>query len=343
MDSNKRLPRLPLPSFFQPDRVGKVWRVPYQQRAMEACDWAKQYAISPASSDGVKSCLLLIDVQNTFCLPDFELFVGGKSGRGAIGDNQRLCEFIYRNLAWITEITVTMDTHHAGQIFHPFFWMDASGAYPQPYTQITLNDVREGKWQVNPAIAKVISHTHPDQSPDLRRYSEYYVEKLELEGKYPLTIWPYHSMLGGIGHSLVSSVEEAIFFHNFARQSQTRFELKGNNPLTENYSVLSPEVLDDGVGGIIAHKNQALIDYLLDFDRILVAGQAKSHCVAWTVADLLAAIQVRDPAIAKNVYLLEDCMSPVIVPGGMDFSEQANATFAQFAAAGMHRVQSQDL
>lgn len=43
-------------------------------------------------------CLLLIDVQNTFCIPSFELFVGGQSGTGAVEDNRRLCEFIYRNL-----------------------------------------------------------------------------------------------------------------------------------------------------------------------------------------------------------------------------------------------------
>ena len=41
----------------------------------------------------------------------------------------------------------------------------------------------------------------------------------------------------------LSSVEEACFVHNMARRSQTGFEVKGGNPLTENYSVLSPEVL----------------------------------------------------------------------------------------------------
>ena len=39
------------------------------------------------------------DVQNTFCLPDFELFVSGRSGTGAVDDNRRLCEFIYRHIS----------------------------------------------------------------------------------------------------------------------------------------------------------------------------------------------------------------------------------------------------
>ena len=38
----------------------------------------------------------------------------------------------------------------------------------------------------------------------------HYVEKLTADGKYPLIIWPYHAMLGGIGHALVANVEEAV-------------------------------------------------------------------------------------------------------------------------------------
>jgi nicotinamidase-related amidase len=70
----------------------------------------------------------------------------------------------------------------------------------------------------------------------------------------------------------------------------------------------------------------------------VVAGQAKSHCVAWSVEDLLTEIKVRDPQLAKKVYLLEDCTSPVVVPDVVDFTDAANAAFERFAAAGMHRV-----
>lgn len=120
---------------------------------------------------------------------------------------------------------------------------------------------------------------------------------------------------GGIGHALVSAVEEACFFHTVARQQQTRIELKGSHPLTENYSVLRPEVSHDLQGRPLVAVNSALIEHLLAGDRLIIAGQAKSHCVAWTVADLLSEIQQRDPQLAQRVYLLEDCMSPVVVPG----------------------------
>jgi len=149
-------------------------------------------------------------------------------------------------------------------------------------------------------------------------------------------------MLGGIGHALVSAFEEACFFHSMARQTQTLFELKGSNPLTENYSVLKPEVLEDQDNRAIATKNTALINTLLHFDAILVAGQAKSHCVAWTVDDLLSEIQATDPALAQKVYLLEDCSSPVVVPGVVDFTDLADATYQRFADAGMQLVRSSE-
>jgi nicotinamidase-related amidase len=149
-------------------------------------------------------------------------------------------------------------------------------------------------------------------------------------------------MLGGVAHALVPAVEEAVFFHNMARRSQTQFELKGDNPRTENYSVLSPEVLQGYDGRAIAQKNTALLEQLLDYDAIVIAGEAKSHCVAWTVEDLLAEIQSRDASLANKVYLLEDCTSPVVVPDVVDFTESANQTFQRFADAGMHLVSSQE-
>ncbi|MEG4326315.1 isochorismatase [Microcoleus sp. herbarium5] len=333
--------QLPIPEHFDPKKVGEVWRVPYQERAAQAKDWAKQHSIQPASSDKKRICLLIIDAQNTFCLPEFELFVGGRSGSGAVDDNLRLCEFIYRNLNAITTIAPTMDTHTAMQIFHPIFWINEAGEHPLPaVTSITLEDVQQGIWKVNPAVADNISGGNLSA---LEKQACHYVKKLSDDGKYPLTIWPYHSMLGGIGHALVSAVEEAVFFHTIARNSQALFEIKGGNPLTENYSVLRPEVLDGFDGNPIAEKNAKFIDKLLDFDAVIIAGQAKSHCVAWTIDDLLTEILARDPNLANKVYLLEDCTSPVVVPGVVDFTEQADAAYQKFAVAGMNIVQSTEL
>lgn len=332
--------KLPLPPHFDPHRVGEVWRVPYHDRAEQAKAWAKQHQIAPAAQDQTRVCLMAIDVQNTFCIPGFELFVGGRSGLGAVEDNVRLCEFIYHNLDGITEIAPTLDTHTVTQIFHPHFWVNDAGENPSPLTMISLRDMETGIWKVNPAIAFSLAKGNDLSILSLEAYALHYVQQLDQAGKYPLTIWPYHSILGGIGHALVSAFEEACFFHNLARQSQTHFELKGSNPLTENYSVLQPEVLDGPDGRPIAEKNTRFIERLLEFDRVIIAGQAKSHCVAWTIDHFLTEIQAHDPALAQKVYLMEDCSSPVVVPGVVDFTDMANAAFQRFADAGMHLVQS---
>jgi nicotinamidase-related amidase len=330
---------LPIPPHFDRDKVGKVWRVPYQQRSADAEAWAKRHGLQPAARDAVRICLLPIDCQNTFCIPDFELFVGGRSGNGAVEDNIRLCEFIYRNLGILTEIDPTLDTHTAMQIFHSVFLVNEAGEQPAPMTPISLEDVEKGRWQVNPAVAHSVANGN---YAGLQNHLLHYCRKLSEGGKYQLMIWPYHAMLGGIGHALVAAVEEACFFHNLARKSQTGFEIKGGNPLVENYSVLKPEVLEGANNRPVAQKNARFIKKLLDFDVVIIAGQAKSHCVAWTIDDLLTEILAQDAGLVRKVYLLEDCTSPVVVPGVVDFTAQADAAFERFSKAGMHVVRSTD-
>jgi len=327
---------LPIPPHFDPDKVGEVWKVPYQERAEEAERWARQHNIQPAANDEFKICLVAVDVQNTFCIPGFELFVGGRSGTGAVDDNRRLCEFIYRNLDVITQICPTMDTHQAAQIFHSIFWVNEKGEHPAPLTLISEEDVEDGRWRFNPLLGQSLGI----EEDYAQRYLVHYTKTLKEGGKYALTIWPYHAMLGSIGHALVSAVEEAIFFHSIARYSQPSFQLKGDNPLTEHYSVLGPEVLEGPDGEPIAQRNVAFIEKLLQFDAVIIAGEAKSHCVAWTIDDLLEEICIRDKKLAEKVYLLEDCTSPVVIPGVIDYTDEANAAFQRFADAGMHVVRS---
>jgi nicotinamidase-related amidase len=100
--------------------------------------------------------------------------------------------------------------------------------------------------------------------------------------------------------------------------------------------------MDGADGKAIAHKNTGFLQRLLEFDAVIIAGQAKSHCVAWTIEDLLTEILAIDPQLARKVYLLEDCTSPVVVPNVVDFTDQADAAFQRFAKAGMHLVKSTD-
>jgi len=329
---------LPIPPHFDPDKVGKVWRVPYQERAEDARKWARQHKLNVISQDNFRICLLLIDVQNTFCIPEFELFIGGRSGNAAVDDNRRLCEFIYRNLNMITQICPTMDTHQTIQIFHSIFLVNEKGEYPAPFTLISPEDIDKGVWKFNPEVAQSlnIEETYG------QKFLQHYTQKLKEGGKYDLTIWPYHAMLGGIGHALVSAVEEAVFFHSISRYALPDFQVKSSNPFTENYSALSPEVLEDAEGDQIAEKNTVFIEKLLNFDGVVIAGQAKSHCVAWTIDDLFNEIENTDKRLVEKVYLLEDCTSPVVIPDVMDYTDHADAAFRRFSDAGMQIIRSTD-
>ncbi|MGB5527594.1 MAG: isochorismatase [Gemmatimonadota bacterium] len=333
------VPELPIPSHFDGTRTGEMCRVDYANRAPEAEAWADAHRIGHPSDDDPRIGLLLVDCQNTFCIPGYELFVAGRSGRGAVDDNTRLCSFIYRNLDLVTEITATLDTHTALQIFHPVFWVDEEGDHPVGgQTEITLADVEEGRWCPNPAVADSLAGGDLEW---LQKYARHYVRRVT-EGRYPLMVWPYHAMLGSVGHALVSAVDESVFFHSIARQTAARFEVKGGTPLTENYSVLSPEVTLGPDNERIASPNLALFDHLMEFDAVVVAGQAASHCVAWTLHDLLTAIQARDPELAGKIYIMEDCMSSVVVPRGVDFTEYSEEALELFEENGMHRVRSTD-
>jgi len=329
---------LPIPEHFDPEAVGEVWRVSYEDRAHEAEAWAAEHGLRPATEDATRICLVAVDVQNTFCLPAFELFVAGRSGTGAIDDNRRLCEFVYRNLDAITQIVPTLDTHQAMQVFHAIWLVDEDGNHPEPYTLVSADDVAAGRWQVDAAVAEALG-----LSVDYaERHLAHYTRALERTGKYRLTIWPYHGMLGGIGHALVPAVEEAIFFHTVARHSQPDVRVKGTLPLTEHYSVLGPEVTEGPDGESLGGHDVEFVEKLLSFDAVVIAGQAKSHCVAWTIDDMLRSPALGERELAQKTYLLEDCTSPVVVPGVTDYTEEAETAFARFAEAGMHIVRSTD-
>ena len=339
---------LPIPPHFVAEKVGEIWRVEYQKIAQSASDWARKYQIKPAAQDEFRVCLILVDVQNTFCIPGFELFVGGTSGSGAVDDNLRLAQFIYWNLNSITEIVPTMDTHQAMQIFHGIFFINDEGSHPDPYTQISVEDIREGKWQFNHKL----NHSLPYSSDYIERHLLHYTEVLKKAGKYDLTIWPYHAMLGGIGHALVSSIEEAIFFHTIARFSEPHIHIKGDHPLTEHYSVLKPEVSTGPDGKPLPQRDESLFQNpsssraiyqkLIKNDLVIIAGQAKSHCVAWTLSDLLQLTASEENHLLNKIYLLEDCTSSVVVPGVIDYTDEADKAFEEFSEAGMNLVQSSD-
>ena len=336
---------LPLPSFFDPKNAASYAYRPDQQRLFaEAPAWRATHKIAPAAADARNIHLLLIDVQKDFCFPEGSLYVGGQSGRGALDDNRRTAEFIYRNLGALTNVTTTLDTHFAFQIFFPSFWVDAKGEPLAAFREITTADIDKGEARPNPAVAAWLCNGNYAW---LLKQARHYCAELEKAGKYRLYLWPPHCILGSEGHALAGVLHEARMFHSFVRGAQSWVEVKGGNALTENYSVLRPEVLTRHDGEPLAQRNTTFLRTLLAADAVVIAGQAASHCVKSSIDDLLDEIAQQDKALARKVYVLADCMSSVTVPDGKggflaDFTPQAEQALARFRAAGMRVVRSTD-
>jgi nicotinamidase-related amidase len=317
---------LPLPEFYDPKKVGELFleRAGMVTEAGEA--WAKRHGIAPASSDRFRVAAFGIDVQVGFCTPGASLFVPG-----AVEDTQRTLAWLYGNLAKLSGLHFSLDTHRVFQIFHPAWWVDAEGQHPAPFTPVTAAEVQAGKWK---AVFE------PEASAE-------YVKQLEARGKYILTIWPYHTLLGGLSHALVPAVAEAALFHAAARRQPTHFEIKGTAELTENYSVLSPEVTALG-GKSVGCFNEELFRTLMAYDRVYVFGQAKSHCVLSTLNDLRDRIRATDLGLAKKVWILEDAMSPVPapplspLPEPLNFPLLAEKAIQGFREFGMKVVKTTD-
>lgn len=299
------------PHFYQPDRIGSLF---YPDGAAIAAEAATS-DLPPAAADQTNVHLLIIDMQVDFCHQQGSLYVPG-----AEEDIRRLSEFIFTHAGRITGTTCTLDSHLPFQIFHPNWWADAHGNHPAPFTLISQADVADGTWRplVMPA------------------FSEAYVAQLEEKAKKVLTIWPYHVLIGGVGNALDGTIWSAVTWHSLARKSQPAYLQKGRVPQSEHYSAIQPEIdVPDHPQGSL---HRGVLNTLAAADYLLVAGEAASHCVLETLADLVR--QWERPQL-ERVYVLQDCMSPVQHPE-VDFAAMTAEAFAEFAAAGMQFVNSTD-
>jgi nicotinamidase-related amidase len=259
---------------------------------------ANSEKVSPSSEDKDLSLLIAIDVQKDF------MESGALGVPGSYADVLRLTKWIYENLEKITQITASIDTHQPFQIFHPCWWIDKNGNNPEPFTAISLKDLDEGIWMAT---------INPIGSRD-------YIENLEKQGKKVLVIWPYHCIQGTSGHSLENQFTNMMYFHSVARKTIADRMVKGFDPMTEMYGIFKPEY---------SPKNQINIDALnklQKFDKIIIAGEAKSHCVLESIRQILEFYQ-NDQKTTGKIYILEDCMS--MIPG---FEKATEDAFNDFKA-----------
>lgn len=258
--------------------------------------------------------LLIVDPQNDFC--DVESAALPVPGAGA--DLRRLSDLVARSGDGVTEVTLTLDSHPYVGIERVTFWQQRGGEPVAPFTEITLKSVQAGDYL--PRSAALL--------PEVMKY----LRRLEAQGRYRLMVWPVHCVLGTPGHNIYAPLARAIAEWEVRTQRQATKVLKGMNSLTEHYSAIRAEVprADDPATGV----NQRLIDRVRPAgdQRLLVAGEASSHCVGATVRDLLESF---DEAERSRTVLLADCMSPV--PG---FESQAAAFLQSASEAGAKLIAS---
>lgn len=305
------------PTFYDKNACTELFLPRYELIAQEASKVQSQSSVS-------NDALFVIDAQIGFCLPGASLYVPG-----AEQDIARLCEFIYRNHHNIARIFCSLDTHYVYQIFHASYWRNKAGENPSPYSIISYEDVVQKKWL--PTVNK--------------EWVLDYLRQLEEREKYQLCIWPYHTLMGSVDHALHPLLSESVFYQAMVRGTQPKFITKGENALTENYSVFAPEVKTlyyEKNNLQVGTFNRKLAKNLLSYDRIFIAGEASSHCVQATVRDILSVVKDINPALASKFYLLKDCMSPVPALPEIDFPELAEAFLQGFATNGMNLVKSTD-
>ena len=239
--------------------------------------------------------LLIIDPQCDFATPQGSLYV-----KGADYDMLRVTDVINKNGDRIDEIYVSLDTHQLMDIAHPLFWKNAEEKRPDPFTVISVEDVKNRIWF--PTKAQLY-----DRALD-------YVTTLAEGGKYPLCIWPPHCLIGGMGNTVVPELYSALLNWEGLNETMVNYIVKGDNPFTEHYSIVKAEVVDPWDPK--TQINGKLVERLSAFDCLMVAGEASSHCVANSVRDVIEI----NPQIATGIVLVKDGMSPV--PGFENLQDQ---------------------
>lgn len=208
-----------------------------------------------------------------------------------------------------------MDSHQRLHIAHGLFWKKGNLSepkviHPDPFTPISHESIKKGEWI--PMDEKLVD------------YALVYTEKLEASGKFGLLIWPEHCLVGSPGHNVYPDIQAAIHRWEEKTGRIPEYIQKGTNCLTEMYSIFKAEVpVEDDPS---TSMNVKLIESLIEKDdKVVVMGQALSHCVNYSVRDLVEYLlkdgNEKGLNKVRNITLFTDCASSV--PGfqqaGQDF------------------------
>jgi nicotinamidase/pyrazinamidase len=248
--------------------------------------------------------LLIID-------PQIDFHPGGSLGvPGANEDSERIASFIRRHMGSIEEIYVTLDSHHKLHIAHGAYWTNSHGEIPSPFTIISREDIDRGIWR--------------PRDPHNLEHAKYYTQQLEAKGRFKLCIWPEHCLIGTTGHAVYPHLNAALQEWAGTNLKSIHYIHKGMCLGTEMYSAIAADVpLPSDPSTYLNHK---LLDELNTADQLVVCGQALSHCVNFTVRDIVSHWH----SDKSRILIMQDGSSPVA-----GFEEQATKFLEDMRAQGL--------
>jgi nicotinamidase-related amidase len=139
-------------------------------------------------------------------------------------------------------------------------------------------------------------------------------------------------LIGTEGHAVVSVLNDALQEWSANKMKMIHYIHKGMNCLTEMYSAIKAEVpVSDDPS---TELNRTLLSELRQADKLIFCGEAKSHCVNYTMRDVAAHWEKE----MSSLYLLNDCTSAV--PG---FEEAANSFVQDMKDLGCQVVLHQEM
>lgn len=297
------------PYFWRPEQLGFGWREPIVDLARE--EGGRLRDKLPLSKQ--TAALLLIDL-----LRDFIFENGNLSVQGGVAATRNIIDFIYGNAKEIDEIIILRDFHPAG--FHITlspWWVHKEGHSPRAFTDISQEDVCKGIWT-------------PRFYPN---WSKAYLKALADTDQPQLKIWWEHCVGGTPGANFPAELDEAITWLRATRDLKITTLFKGVNPKTDQFGFLPcVPVPEDPMQNYYESILRYTVGMKSKGKKVYAAGLAEDICLHVTLNQMITAAKGEQ---LDNVYLLQDCTSPVL-------EKDRGKYFERYQAAGIHIIKSTD-
>jgi nicotinamidase-related amidase len=190
------------------------------------------------------------------------------------------------------------------------YWVDKNDEHVHPglFTQIDVENFNN-PWVPNPRIVNLLGFDMSYSA--FIKQTKKTIELLMLSEKQPVIIWPYHGINYELGRSVPFPLGELLFVHSIARDTTPYIISKGEENNIESYGAFAPDIIEE------EKYNEPVLYDITDYDAIIIAGEASTHCVKYTLLQLIDFIlNNRSNGHVAKIYVAKDCMSPV--PGFED-------------------------